>query len=203
MTGRRIAVYRAAGRVGGLGGDAGQFQRARVGPAHMAALAPQPDGMFRRDAVQVFAGREGASFPQRVVPAAPVQPLTGGRCCGASHHAGQGFLQRGHFGQVDFLQTKTVRHKVQVGIGKAGHDGTAMQVYRLSLGRQQCPYFGVAAHCQHLVAGYGYRLGAWRSGIHRVYVTVVKYQIGLHVFSLSLTLEVKRLPVQMARYPTL
>ncbi len=185
LAGRRVAHDLAAGRVRRLGADAGQGQRTRVGPAGVAAFAPQKGRMVRRDWVQIGFGRELLSLPEDLVPAAAGQPLAGRRFGGAGGYALLGRSQGRHVHQIDLAQGQSVGEEMQMGVDEAGRDSASTQIDLASVSGEQPTHGFVGADAGDPLAGNGHGLDTGQSGIHGVDISIGQYQIGGHSFSLA------------------
>jgi hypothetical protein len=133
-----VAHDLAAGRIRGLVGDAGQRQRAGVGPAGVAVDALEPGRAIGDDAVEFLRGREAAQLPVLLVPAAPAHPRAARVRARVGLDPLQGLRQRGGAGQVELGQHLAQAEHVAVGVDQAGQHGAAMHVDVARVRRLAC-----------------------------------------------------------------
>lgn len=125
-------VDAAAGRVGGIAGDAGGPQRGGVAEHDVPADPVQQKRMIGAEGVQVGAGGQGVgAFEQVLVPAVAVHRPAGGQAA-ALQEIGAAAGQLGgaaHPEQVDGGQPPAHVQKMQVTVIEAGQHDPALQVH--------------------------------------------------------------------------
>ncbi len=131
----RVTHDLAADRVRRGFRDAGQRQRAAVGPAGVAVDAFEPHRPVADDGVEFGGGGEAAQLPVFLVPAAPAQPWVPriGACVLADRLQCAG--QRGAVEQVELRQLLAQAEHVAVGVDQAGQQRAATHVDAFGLRR--------------------------------------------------------------------
>ncbi len=99
----------------------------------MAVGAGQKNRISRCHAVEIVPGRKAFRRPVLLDPAPADDPLTGLLSLDLSRHFLQEIFERAAAIQVEIVRPFTDPKKMVVGIGQAGHDGSALQVDDLCL----------------------------------------------------------------------
>ena len=134
LAGRRVADDLAPGRVGGLLGDAGERQRARVGEAHVAVEPVEEDRHVAGGGVDPVAAGERRAGPDLVVPGAEVEPAPRRHLRGRRADPSRELLGRRRVAQVETEQREAAGDEVGVGVDEAGHDAAAAEIEHAGAG---------------------------------------------------------------------
>ncbi len=130
----------------GLGGQAGGLERGGVGDRDVAVDAVEERRVIAGDGVKVLAGRQRFGGPERVIPAAAQDPLSGLRCGDISPDASLHLGQRTHPDQVHGQPLLPGLGHVGVGVVEARHRERAVQVDHAGLRPPEREHGGVVTH---------------------------------------------------------
>ena len=127
-----IAQDPASGRVGGLRGDAGDGERARVGETGVAVDPPHPHRMIGHRGRERGVARELVLGPAALVPAAAGDPGARRGLAAARDEARDHVFERGGIAEVHLAQLAAQPEQVGVGVDQAGGHGAARELDHLS-----------------------------------------------------------------------
>ena len=182
-----VPVNRAAGGIGGVGGDAGQRQRLAVGDADVNARADQEHGMIGRNRVEIVAGGMALFSKPSLVVAESNDPFARrlAFCVGLDqlHNVGDAVV-RGRV-EIERRQRPAGQHRVRVRVVQPRRGGAAAEIDDLGGGA------GGGAHRGFVIAQSDHPAGADRQradfgsrGIHCQDRAVVNEKISVHVLFL-------------------
>ena len=122
-----VAHDHAAGHVGRVAVDPGQFQRQRIERQHVQVQPLHRDRGIGRHRVHPAAIGQFAA-PQFSVPTAALQPLAGFQRLGRLADDAGKFLRALRLAQIGLAQQIGAGEEMGVGVGEAGHDEGAAQI---------------------------------------------------------------------------
>ena len=130
---RLVAIDLSTVGIASGNGDAGQLQGARVSHRDVPIHTRQKNRMAAAHLVHIPARGQSLDRPQSFIPAAPHDPVSGGRFFDPGEDAVAKLVQCLYAGQVHVHLLQTCAGQVHVGVIESGHDEVALEIDDLCL----------------------------------------------------------------------
>ncbi len=154
LSGNRVAVDPAPGRIGGVAADARRAQGGAVDHRNMVAIALNENGVVRRYFIQIMFRRQPPLRQLILVPPAAGDPLPRRPPPGGVRHRGADLRQGPHPGELELIERQGVAQDVEVGVGEARNHGPAVQVDHARVRPLKGAYRRLVAHRRHPSIGH-------------------------------------------------